>query len=1003
MIFVVHKVSSQSSSIGHIGLNTAVSWCGYTNNLLPFHLEHRGTQSINFLTGGIQRMTINGTASGATQGFVGIGPGFLSPQNLLHVNAVRNSFAQFTNTATGSASGNGLLVGIVDGGPPAAGHAWINQQSNFPIDFFTNGTQRMTVKNSTGYVGVGTNFSAPFSLIHADGFGANTGDLFRTSGDRTLRNQWQLFSGTGVGLPTEKATFFTDPATPTQPGAAFLPPLNDAFNDSYNHLNIQSSLGDIVFWANGSRNPNIASENGEVVERMRISSYYYEEPNTTTPPNPSPYTRVAINSGRSGNNPIASITEPLAMLHIGDKHLPNWGGHRMWMNWGTFISRYDDMMFIGIRQNEDPAFTDVKDKSEAVIVWGDNPNVSSGDQKLDHFRIIFNSAYSGAGAPSGQSNHFNGLEAMRITPLKQAGIVGSNAKTTYIGFGDFSGNNLLYPQGEPARRIEILSDKLIAANDGTPQVRITNHKQDPANITTTGKYAELHDVQTGDLGILALDNTLSATNTVSQIFSQRFVGINTITPGNTLEINSQLTGPAIAHPTITGTTGASGLRFTDLSTVSTPLNINPHPIAAVLTVNSNGDIVLVKDQTGGGGGATASNGCSISGSDVVLGNNVGATIAQLTNDREVPYNGHNVSFTGTGDMGIGILSDNINTLKVGGRTTITSPAYTGGVALFVSNTDPSFLSGNPSGNILTLRNDAMLQTGVIRSTADAANSNWSSITIYNTFRGFSSSTSPNTLFEDASGTQIMTVWNHGRVGIGTGVSSPVATFEVVGTVAQNGGAWTSDSVLKTNINPLSGTWATSKLKQMRPVSYEWVTKEDTMMYGTKFGFTAQQIEPFLPELIKTDSAGIKHLEYNSIFALLVKGFQDQQGKIDSLQDKVGALTTLLNSCCSNNTKAMNPSSQDVELSDKDVIVLNQNVPNPFAEQTTISYNIPENTSFAQLLFYDVNGRQIKTVDIKTKGKGQLNVYANDLTNGVYSYTLIVDGKIIDTKRMLKTQ
>jgi hypothetical protein len=41
--------------------------------------------------------------------------------------------------------------------------------------------------------------------------------------------------------------------------------------------------------------------------------------------------------------------------------------------------------------------------------------------------------------------------------------------------------------------------------------------------------------------------------------------------------------------------------------------------------------------------------------------------------------------------------------------------------------------------------------------------------------------------------------------------------------------------------------------------------------------------------------------------------------------------------------------------------------------------------------------------ITAKGKGQLNVYANDLTNGIYSYTLIVDGKVFDTKKMIKQQ
>jgi len=92
-----------------------------------------------------------------------------------------------------------------------------------------------------------------------------------------------------------------------------------------------------------------------------------------------------------------------------------------------------------------------------------------------------------------------------------------------------------------------------------------------------------------------------------------------------------------------------------------------------------------------------------------------------------------------------------------------------------------------------------------------------------------------------------------------------------------------------------------------------------------------------------------------------------------------------------------------ELSDVNAIVLNQNVPNPFAEQTSITYNIPVINSSAQISFYNTNGMMIKSVEIKTTGEGQLTVYANDLTNGIYSYTLIVDGKIIDTKKMVKQQ
>ncbi len=126
---------------------------------------------INFFTNqsgvngtSVQRMVIKG--SGPTAGFVGIGNGFSSPQNLLHLNSPINAnvYAQFTNPATGSGAANGFLVGVSDGPPATLGHAILNQQSNFPMDFFTNGIQRMTIFSaaSNGNVGIG---SPPFPPI----------------------------------------------------------------------------------------------------------------------------------------------------------------------------------------------------------------------------------------------------------------------------------------------------------------------------------------------------------------------------------------------------------------------------------------------------------------------------------------------------------------------------------------------------------------------------------------------------------------------------------------------------------------------------------------------------------------------------------------------------------------------------------------------------------------------------------------------------------------------
>ena len=157
-------------------------------------------------------------------------------------------------------------------------------------------------------------------------------------------------------------------------------------------------------------------------------------------------------------------------------------------------------------------------------------------------------------------------------------------------------------------------------------------------------------------------------------------------------------------------------------------------------------------------------------------------------------------------------------------------------------------------------------------------------------------------------------------------------------------------------------------------------------------------------------------------ALLVRSIQEQQLTIDSLktvqlkqdsinqavQQQLAALLSQLNACCSNSAiRSTNNASQtalnqlDVELSDKNAVVLNQNVPNPFAEQTTITYNVPASIVKAQLLFYNGAGQIIQTVDITTRGKGKVNVFASDLSSGLYHYTLVVDGKVADSKKMVR--
>jgi hypothetical protein len=247
----------------------------------------------------------------------------------------------------------------------------------------------------------------------------------------------------------------------------------------------------------------------------------------------------------------------------------------------------------------------------------------------------------------------------------------------------------------------------------------------------------------------------------------------------------------------------------------------------------------------------------------------------------------------------------------------------------------------------------------------------------------------------------------------------------------------SDASLKTNIDSLQN--ALSIIKKLKPKTFNY----DTSKYFLKsnvvknYGLIAQDVEQFMPELISNyqmadlrDTSGaiigvggsFKALNYNAFIPILIKGLQEQQSKIDSLKHAVDSLTTKVNTkdsiqdarlvaleaaidrCCANNTTRnsnTNINQLDVELSDKDAIVLNQNVPNPFAEQTTITYNVPASVGKAQLIFFNTNGQVIQTVDIKTRGKGKVNVFASDLSSGLYNYSLVADGKVIDSKKMVR--
>ena len=94
----------------------------------------------------------------------------------------------------------------------------------------------------------------------------------------------------------------------------------------------------------------------------------------------------------------------------------------------------------------------------------------------------------------------------------------------------------------------------------------------------------------------------------------------------------------------------------------------------------------------------------------------------------------------------------------------------------------------------------------------------------------------------------------------------------------------------------------------------------------------------------------------------------------------------------------------VDLTKSEQIILYQNEPNPFNGTTIIRYYIPENIQLdAFMAFFDAYGNEIKKVKINETGAGKIEVNAQNVAAGIYTYSLLVNGKVVDTKKMIKNK
>lgn len=213
----------------------------------------------------------------------------------------------------------------------------------------------------------------------------------------------------------------------------------------------------------------------------------------------------------------------------------------------------------------------------------------------------------------------------------------------------------------------------------------------------------------------------------------------------------------------------------------------------------------------------------------------------------------------------------------------------------------------------------------------------------------------------------------------------------------------SDFRLKDNIQSLTRETALDNVLKMNAVSYNLKQRDITFADGKQgqyyeegspllenihYGLIAQELQEIYPELVLEGGDGYLSINYTEIIPLLIQSIQELKGEIDVLKNRNA------------------PTRGDIQADGTKVelaTVLYQNNPNPFKESTEIKCDIAAGVQEAVLYLYDMNGRQISRRPITQRGHTSVTIEGGSLKAGIYLYSLIADGTVIDTRRMILTK
>lgn len=160
-----------------------------------------------------------------------------------------------------------------------------------------------------------------------------------------------------------------------------------------------------------------------------------------------------------------------------------------------------------------------------------------------------------------------------------------------------------------------------------------------------------------------------------------------------------------------------------------------------------------------------------------------------------------------------------------------------------------------------------------------------------------------------------------------------------------------------------------------------------------YRLSAEELETVLPDVVYTKEDGTKLINYTELIPVLVQSIAELKAEIAELRGEDDALFS----------KQKVATGLSGIGQDGLVLSLSQNKPNPWNARTDIQLCVPESVKLAVLYFYDMGGKQVHEIRLTERGTQTVSLSAGTFSPGMYLYSLVADGQIVGTRRMILTR